>query len=147
MHHFKSFGWNDVKHVRIHIWFKNIYKNNTQKYFIDNFICFRPTNLKTLFRPVTMLKPDIVQIIEISLFANGFKNAKLIAKKISKLYKICSEILPSETHYDFGRYSPTTLFHTSNWFETNRLMCVCVFRSARIENHSSSLHQSAANSS
>lgn len=49
-----------------------------------------------------MMQPDAYQIAEISLYANGYKNAKTIAKKIIKLYKICSEILPPEVHYDFG---------------------------------------------
>ncbi|XP_031627371.1 dynein heavy chain 12, axonemal [Contarinia nasturtii] len=61
-----------------------------------------PNNLKTLFRPVSMMQPDVTQITEVSLFANGYKNAKILAKKITKLYKICSKILPSEVHYDFG---------------------------------------------
>lgn len=49
-----------------------------------------------------MIEPDTDQITTTSLYANGYKNAKSIAKKIIKLYKICSEILPSEVHYDFG---------------------------------------------
>lgn len=67
------------------------------------FSLYRPNNLKTLFRPVSMMQPDLAQITEISLFANGYKNAKSLAKKITKLYKICAEILPSEVHYDFGK--------------------------------------------
>lgn len=49
-----------------------------------------------------MMQPDAYQIAEISLYANGYQNATTIAKKIIKLYEICSEILPSEVHYDFG---------------------------------------------
>lgn len=79
-----------------------------QSYFkiIYNFrINYRPNNLKTLFRPVTMMRPNILQITAVSLCASGYKNAKLIAKKITKLYRTCSEILPPEAHYDFGRPS------------------------------------------
>lgn len=65
-------------------------------------INFRPNNLKTLFRPVTMMRPDYMQIVRIFLYASGYKNAKLIAKKITTLYKICAEILPPQVHYDFG---------------------------------------------
>lgn len=63
----------------------------------------RPTNLKTLFRPVTMVQPDALKICEISLYASGYNNAESIAKKITKLYEICTDLLPSEAHYDFGK--------------------------------------------
>lgn len=63
---------------------------------------FRPNNLKTLFRPVTMMYPDVLQIAEISLYASGYKNAKSIAKKMIELYKMSAEILPPEQYYDFG---------------------------------------------
>lgn len=49
-----------------------------------------------------MMQPDTLRITEISLYANGYKNAKSIARKVVKLYKMCLEILPSEVHYDFG---------------------------------------------
>lgn len=70
----------------------------------ENIIFFRPNNLKTLFRPITMMRPDVTQIAEISLFASGYKNARKIAKKITKFHEICSEILPPKAHYDFGLY-------------------------------------------
>lgn len=50
-----------------------------------------------------MMQPDADQITETTLYANGYKNAKSLAKKIVKLYKTCSDILPSEVHYDFGK--------------------------------------------
>lgn len=59
--------------------------------------------MKTLFRPVTMIQPDAMEICEISLYASGYCNAKSIAKKITTLYEICTDLLPSETHYDFGK--------------------------------------------
>lgn len=59
--------------------------------------------MKTLFRPVTMIQPDAMEICEISLYASGYSNAKSIAKKITKLYAICADLLPSEVHYDFGK--------------------------------------------
>lgn len=53
-------------------------------------------------RPVTMMQPDIAQITEMSLYANGYKEAKPLARKITKLFKIFSEILSTEAHYEFG---------------------------------------------
>lgn len=61
-----------------------------------------PDNLKALFRPVTMIVPDFLQICEIMLFSEGFESAKILAKKMTVLYKLSQEQLSKQYHYDFG---------------------------------------------
>ena len=61
-----------------------------------------PDNLKILFRPISMMIPDYGLIAEILLFAQGFQNAKSLALKMTQLYKLASEQLSQQDHYDFG---------------------------------------------
>ncbi|XP_038008579.1 dynein heavy chain 10, axonemal [Motacilla alba alba] len=61
-----------------------------------------PESVKALFRPVVVIVPDLQQICEIMLFSEGFLTAKVLAKKMTVLYKLAREQLSKQHHYDFG---------------------------------------------
>jgi hypothetical protein len=48
-----------------------------------------PESLKALFRPVSMVLPDLALICEIMLMAEGFQSSKLLSRKFIILYKLC----------------------------------------------------------
>ncbi|GFR64149.1 dynein, axonemal, heavy chain 2 [Elysia marginata] len=60
-----------------------------------------PDNLKSMFRPIAMVVPDSALISEIILFAEGFNNTKILAKKTFTLYNLAMQQLSKQDHYDF----------------------------------------------
>ncbi|CDJ60958.1 hypothetical protein EMWEY_00008520 [Eimeria maxima] len=60
-----------------------------------------PDNLKALFRPATMTVPDMAMICEIMLISEGFQEARILARKMTVLYKLAAAQLSKQYFYDF----------------------------------------------
>jgi len=61
-----------------------------------------PQDLKALFRPITVVVPDLAMICENMLMAEGFVTAAALSKKFVTLYFLCRDLLSKAKHYDWG---------------------------------------------
>lgn len=72
-----------------------------------------------MFRPISMMMPDLTRIIEIELLSHGYKNAKSLGIKIITLFKLCKVQLKAQVHYDFGMRTIKTLLEMTERAESN----------------------------
>ena len=92
-----------------------------------------PDNLKSMFRPISMMVPDSSMIAEINLFCEGFEGTRILARKVFPsshafhprieitsifffsffqvftLYTLAQQQLSKQYHYDFGLRGIVTL--------------------------------------
>ena len=82
-----------------------------------------PDNLKSMFRPISMVVPDSNYIAEILLFGEGFSNTRVLAKKVYTLYQLSTQQLSKQDHYDFGlRALSSVLRHAGKIKRSNPTM-------------------------
>ncbi|OWF37256.1 Cytoplasmic dynein 2 heavy chain 1 [Mizuhopecten yessoensis] len=80
-----------------------------------------PDNLKQLFRPVAMSRPDNEQIAEVILFSEGFKQGKELGRKLVAIFNLSKELLTPQQHYDWGlRALKTVLRGCGNLLQMNK---------------------------
>jgi len=61
-----------------------------------------PEGLKALFRPITVVVPNLQLICENMLMSEGFEKALILARKFTQLYFLCRDLLSKAAHYDWG---------------------------------------------
>jgi dynein heavy chain 2, cytosolic len=71
-----------------------------------------PENLKGLFRPVAMTKPDNDLIAETILYSEGFMSAKQLGKMVVSVFTLSAQLLSAQQHYDWGLRALKTVLTT-----------------------------------
>ena len=72
-----------------------------------------PDNLKALFRPVAMGRPDNDLIAEVYLYSEGFVQGKELGRKIVTLFSLSNQLLSSQQHYEWGLRALKAVLYTA----------------------------------
>jgi dynein heavy chain 2 len=80
-----------------------------------------PHNLKQLFRDVAMSAPDVGQIAEVILYAEGFQFARDCGRKVVETFELSRQLLSPQRHYDWGlRALKSILRHAGQLIHTEK---------------------------
>jgi dynein heavy chain len=80
-----------------------------------------PDNLKSSFRPITMMVPELAKIAEVRLASEGFGEiSSTLAVKLSKLYELAPQQLSQQDHYDFTLRSLGTVLTIAGSFKRSQ---------------------------
>lgn len=71
-------------------------------YYSIRFRLFTSDFFKSTMAKVNALHYFSALIAEVILYSEGFSSSKILAHKMTQMYKLCSEQLSQQTHYDFG---------------------------------------------
>uniref|UniRef100_A0A1B0D1E5 Uncharacterized protein n=1 Tax=Phlebotomus papatasi TaxID=29031 RepID=A0A1B0D1E5_PHLPP len=106
-----------------------------------------PDSMKVLFRPISFTNPHSRMIIEVELYAFGFREGKSLSTKIIKLFELSKELLTKVSHYDFGLRTIKTILNVVKdkkkslgdfnedklILDTIRLVCIPKFRDVDLQ--------------
>ena len=76
-----------------------------------------PEGLKALFRPLTVMVPDLVLMCENMLMAEGFQEATALASKFYGLYSLLNDLLSKQLHYDWGLRAVKSVLRVAGGFK------------------------------
>lgn len=76
-----------------------------------------PENLKTLFRPISVVMADKIKICEMRFMAEAYQKSEDLAKTLITFYDVMEQQLSKQPHYDFSLRSIISVLNQSSSFK------------------------------
>ena len=71
---------------------------------------------------MAMTQPDKQLIAQVMLFSQGFRTAEILSKKIVPLFRLCTEQLSNQSHYDFTLRALKAVLNCAGSIKRERMM-------------------------